>query len=165
MSLARAALRALQPIECTERDEALKSFYERWQDRPVILDTWFALEASTPRSDGLERIKQLLDHPRFDPMAPNAIRAVLGGLASNPPVFHAIDGSGYNFMAEQLIAIDQRNPITASRMVKVFSRWQTYAPSRKEAMHRAIDQLASAELSANTREVVTLMQPEHKKQA
>ena len=161
MSLARAALRALQPVECTERDEALKSFYERWQDRPVILDTWFALEASTPRSDGLERIKQLLDHPRFDPMAPNAIRAVLGGLASNPPVFHAIDGSGYNFMAEQLIAIDQRNPITASRMVKVFSRWQTYAPSRKEAMHRAIDQLASAELSANTREVVTLMQPEH----
>ena len=161
MSLARAALRALQPVECTERDEALKSFYERWQDRPVILDTWFALEASTPRSDGLERIKHLLDHPRFDPMAPNAIRAVLGGLASNPPVFHAIDGSGYNFMADQLIAIDQRNPITASRMVKVFSRWQTYAPSRKEAMHRAIDQLASAELSANTREVVTLMQPEH----
>ena len=161
MSLARAALRALQPVECTERDEALKSFYERWQDRPVILDTWFALEASTPRSDGLERIKQLLNHPRFDPMAPNAIRAVLGGLASNPPVFHAIDGSGYNFMADQLIAIDQRNPITASRMVKVFSRWQTYAPSRKEAMHRAINQLASAELSANTREVVTLMQPEH----
>ena len=161
MSLARAALRALQPVECTERDEALKSFYERWQDRPVILDTWFALEASTPRSDGLERIKQLLDHPRFDPMAPNAIRAVLGGFASNPPVFHAIDGSGYNFMAEQLIAIDQRNPITASRMVKVFSRWQTYAPSRKEAMHRAIDQLASAELSANTREMVTVMQPEH----
>ncbi|MFL0779272.1 MAG: aminopeptidase N [Prochlorococcus sp.] len=158
MTLARVALRALQPIECTERDEALKNFYERWQDRPVILDTWFGLEASTPRENGLERIKQLLDHPRFDPMAPNAIRAVLGGLASNPPVFHAVDGSGYNFMAKQLIAVDQRNPITASRMVKVFSRWQSYAPSRGKAMLRAIDQLACAELSPNTREVVTLMQ-------
>jgi aminopeptidase N len=91
-------------------------------------------------------------------MAPNAIRAVLGGLASNPPVFHAVDGSGYNFMAKQLIAVDQRNPITASRMVKVFSRWQSYAPSRGKAMLRAIDQLACAELSPNTREVVTLMQ-------
>ena len=158
MSLARAALRALQPIQCTERDEALESFYQRWQDRAVILDTWFALEASTPRANGLERIKQLLDHPRFDPMAPNAIRAVLGGLAANPPVFHAVDGSGYNFMGDQLIAVDQRNPITASRMVKVFSRWQSYAPSRKAAMSKAIDQLACAKLSSNTREVISLIQ-------
>ncbi|HGY5555335.1 MAG TPA: DUF3458 domain-containing protein, partial [Prochlorococcus sp.] len=158
MSLARAALRALQPIQCTERDEALESFYQRWQDRAVILDTWFALEASTPRANGLERIKQLLDHPRFDPMAPNAIRAVLGGLAANPPVFHAVDGSGYNFMVDQLIAVDQRNPITASRMVKVFSRWQSYAPSRKAAMSKAIDQLACAKLSSNTREVISLIQ-------
>ena len=37
---------------------------------------------------------RLLEHPRFDPAAPNSVRAVLGGLAGNTPVFHAADGSG-----------------------------------------------------------------------
>ncbi|CAI8173642.1 MAG: Uncharacterised protein [Prochlorococcus marinus str. MIT 9215] len=61
-------------------------------------------------------------------------------------------------MADQLIAVDHRNPITASRMVKVFSRWRSYAPSRRDAMVGAIERLASAELSSNTREVVNLIQ-------
>ena len=157
MTLARAGLRALQPIDCVERDQALNSFHDRWQERPVIFDTWFSLEASTPRSDSLERIASLLRHPRFDPMAPNSVRAVLGGLASNPRVFHALDGSGYQFMAEQIIAVDQRNAITASRLAKVFSRWRTYGSERQAAVKLALSRLAAADLSTNTREVVTLM--------
>ncbi len=157
MTLARAALRALQPLNCPERDQALLRFYERWQEKPVILDAWFSLEASTPRQDGLDRVKRLLEHPRFDPLAPNSLRAVLGGFAANVPVFHAIDGTGYRFMAEQVIAVDQRNPITASRMVKVFSRWRMYGTERQAAMKEAIAELAATSLSSNTREVVDLM--------
>ncbi|PTT98382.1 hypothetical protein DBR45_33470, partial [Pseudomonas sp. HMWF031] len=83
---------------------------------------------------------------------------VLGGLVGNPSVFHALDGSGYLFMARQIIAVDGRNPITASRMAKVFSRWHTYGPQRKAAVQQALAVLAEADLSTNTREVVTLMQ-------
>jgi aminopeptidase N len=79
---------------------------------------------------------------------------VLGGLAANAPVFHAADGSGYRFMAAQIAALDQRNPITASRLAKVLSRWRSYGPERSAAMHDALVQLASATLSTNTREVV-----------
>ena len=158
MTLARAGLRALQPIDCDERDQALRSFHDRWQERPVIFDTWFSLEASTPRADALERVAALLEHPRYDPMAPNSVRAVLGGLVGNPRVFHALDGSGYQFMAEQIIAVDQRNAITASRLAKVFSRWRTYGSERQAAVKRALSTLASADLSTNTREVVTLME-------
>ncbi|WP_170953547.1 aminopeptidase N [Synechococcus sp. UW179A] len=158
MTLARAGLRALQPIDCIERDQALQSFHDRWQERPVIFDTWFSLEASTPRADALERVAALLEHPRYDPMAPNSVRAVLGGLVGNPRVFHALDGSGYQFMAEQIIAVDQRNAITASRLAKVFSRWRTYGSERQAAVKRALSTLAKADLSTNTREVVTLME-------
>ena len=158
MTLARAALRALQPIDCAQRLQALQVFHDRWQDRPVIFDTWFALEASTPRPDALARVEALLQHPRFDPMAPNSVRAVLGGLVANPSVFHALDGSGYRFMAHQIIAVDGRNPITASRLAKVFSRWHTYGQERKAAVQHALAVLAAADLSTNTREVVTLMQ-------
>ena len=159
MTLARAALRALQPLDVVERDQALDLFYQRWQDKPVILDAWFALEASAPRQDGLQRVQALLDHPRFDPLAPNSLRAVLGGFTANVPVFHAIDGSGYRFMADQIAAVDARNPITASRMAKVFSRFKSYGLERQRVMVEAIERLAEAPLSANTAEVVQLLKP------
>ncbi len=157
MTLARAALRALQPLDCPERDEALSQFHDRWQEKPVIFDSWFALEASTPRADGLQRVASLLDHPLFDPMAPNAVRAVLGGFAANLLVFHAADGSGYRFMAEQIIGVDQRNAITASRLAKVFSRWGTYSTKRQALVKSALEHLSAATLSSNTREVVEMM--------
>ena len=159
MTLARAALRALQPLDVVERDQALDLFYQRWQEKPVILDAWFALEASAPRQDGLQRVQALLDHPRFDPLAPNSLRAVLGGFTANVPVFHAIDGSGYRFMADQIAAVDARNPITASRMAKVFSRFKSYGLERQRVMVEAIERLAEAPLSANTAEVVQLLKP------
>ena len=154
MTLARAGLRALNAQPGVEREEAMAAFYARWQDKPVILDAWFGLEASAPFADGLERVARLLEHPRFDPAAPNSVRAVLGGLAGNTPVFHAADGSGYRFMAEQIAALDQRNPITASRMAKVLSRWQSYGDQRGARMREALGQLAGSALSPNTREVV-----------
>ncbi|MEB3171081.1 MAG: aminopeptidase N C-terminal domain-containing protein, partial [Synechococcaceae cyanobacterium] len=154
MTLARSGLRALQCHPIAERQAAVGAFYERWQHRPVILDAWFALEAAAPFADGLERVERLLDHPRFDPAAPNSVRAVLGGLVGNPPVFHAADGSGYRFLAHQIALLDRRNPITASRLAKVFSRWQSYGPERRQRMGEALEQLADAELSTNTREVV-----------
>ncbi|MEB3105348.1 MAG: aminopeptidase N [Cyanobacteriota bacterium] len=154
MTLARSGLRALQCHPIAERQAAVEAFYTRWEHKPVILDAWFGLEASAPFADGLERVARLLEHPRFDPAAPNSVRAVLGGLAGNAPVFHAADGRGYRFMAEQIAALDQRNPITASRMAKVFSRWQSYGPARQARMREALEQLAAAALSTNTREVV-----------
>ena len=157
MTMARYALRALQPHDCQERELALRCFHDRWQERPVIFDSWFGLEASTPRVDGLAQVHALLNHPRFDPMAPNAVRAVLGGLAGNPVVFHAADGEGYRFMAEQIIAVDQRNAITASRLAKVFSRWRFYSETRQHQVKRALGLLEAADLSTNTREVVAMM--------
>jgi aminopeptidase N len=87
-------------------------------------------------------------------MAPNAVRAVLGGLAANTPVFHRADGEGYRFMAERIRDLDRLNPITASRLAKVFSRWQSYGPARQRQMRSALEELAAGSLSVNTREVV-----------
>ncbi|MEB3331189.1 MAG: aminopeptidase N [Synechococcaceae cyanobacterium] len=154
MTLARAGLRALQNHPIPAREEAMRAFHDRWQERPVILDAWFSLEASAPFAGGLARIDRLLRHPRFDPSAPNAVRAVLGGLAANPPVFHASDGSGYRYLAERIVDLDQRNSITAARLAKVFSRWQSYAPQRRQRMLEALRHMAASSLSTNSREVV-----------
>ena len=154
MTLARAGLWALQPIDCPERSAALAAFHDRWLEKPVIFDAWFGLEAGTPFGDGLARVEGLLAHPRYDPAAPNSVRAVLGGLAGNAPVFHATGGAGYRFLAARIAELDRRNPITASRLTKVFSRWRSYGPARSAQMEQALRELAAGPLSTNTREVV-----------
>ena len=115
MTLARGALRALLPQESAEREQAMALFYDRWQDKPVILDAWFAMEASAPRSNALERVQELLEHPRFDPLAPNSLRAVLGGFTANVQAFHAIDGSGYRFICLLYTSPSPRD-LSTSRM-------------------------------------------------
>ena len=157
MTIAKAALGALKPLDSPETEEASNLFYNLWNKNPVVLDSWFSYEASRPNKRGLDVIEQLLSHPKFDWKAPNAIRAVLGGFSQNIELFHSNDGQGYLFMADKIIEVDKINPITASRMVKIFSRWKTYVVKSKEEMYKSILKINNANISSNTREVVELI--------
>ncbi len=157
MTISRAALAALKPLDCSETEEASNLFYNLWKDNPVVLDSWFSYEASRPNKYGIDFIEKLLSHPKFDWKAPNAIRAVLGGFTKNIDLFHSLDGKGYLFMAEKLIEVDKFNPITASRLVKVFSKWNTYIEKNQEEMYKAILKISNANISSNTREVIELI--------
>ena len=157
MTISRAALGALKPLDNTLTEEASNLFYNLWKENPVVLDSWFAYEASRPHKRGINVIEKLLSHPKFDWKAPNSIRAVLGGFSKNIDLFHSLDGQGYLFMADKLIEVDKINPITASRMVKVFSKWKTYIDKNKEGMYESLLKLNKANISSNTREVVELI--------
>jgi len=157
MTIARAALGALKPLDSNETKEASNLFYHIWKDNPVVLDSWFAYEASRTSKQGINVIEKLLSHSKFDWKAPNPIRAVLGGFSKNVESFHSLEGQGYLFMAEKLIEVDKINPITASRMVKVFSKWKTYIEENREEMYKAILKINQANISSNTREVVELI--------
>ncbi|MBW3042278.1 aminopeptidase N [Prochlorococcus marinus] len=157
MTISRAALNALKSLDCPETKEASNLFYEAWSDNPVVLDSWFSYEASRPNKQGIDIIENLLSHPKFDWKAPNSIRAVLGGFSKNIELFHSLDGKGYLFMAEKLIELDKINPITASRIVKVYSKWKSYKDKNKEEMYKAIIKINQANISSNTKEVVELM--------
>ncbi len=157
MTIARSALEALKPLDISETREASNLFYNLWNDNPVVLDSWFAYEASRPCKQGIANIEKLLSHSKFDWKAPNAVRAVLGGFSKNIALFHSSDGQGYSFLAEKLIQVDKINPITASRMVKVFSKWKTYIDINKSEMYKAILKINNGNISSNTREVVELI--------
>ena len=157
MTIARSALEALKPLDSSETIEASNLFYNLWNDNPVVLDSWFAYEASRPCKQGITNIEKLLSHSKFDWKAPNAVRAVLGGFSKNIALFHSSDGQGYSFLAEKLIEVDKINPITASRMVKVFSKWKTYIDTNKSEMYKAILKINNGNISSNTREVVELI--------
>jgi len=56
-------------------------------------------------------------------------------------------------LAAQLVELDKRNPIAASRFLKLFMGWQNYAPERQEQMKDSLSWLLEHLQSANSLEV------------
>jgi len=74
---------------------------------------------------------------------------------NNPVQFHALDGSGYAFWAEQVIALDALNPQVASRLARAMDRWRRYAPALQWQMREALQKVAGqVKLSNDVREIV-----------
>ena len=136
-------------------ESALGDFYERWKNEPLVVNQWLALQASSDVPGGLDRVRQLMAHEAFDLRNPNKVRAVIGAFCTlDPHNFHHPDGSGYRFLADQVLAVDELNPQTASRLVTPLSRWRRFDAGRREFMHAELERLSAAKLSSDVREMV-----------
>ncbi|WP_298627566.1 DUF3458 domain-containing protein, partial [uncultured Legionella sp.] len=137
------------------RTQAIDDFYQQWSKDELVLDKWFALQASSELPDAISHVKNLLKHPAFSIKNPNKVRSLIGAFCmANPRNFHAADGSGYAFLSEMLMTLDKLNPQIAARIATPFTRWQRYDHSRQSLMKQQLEQLAQQELSRDLREVV-----------
>ncbi|WP_345551525.1 aminopeptidase N [Microbulbifer aestuariivivens] len=154
-SAALAALVNRADDQCAEA--ALQSFYERWKEDDQVVDLWLGLQSSSPQRGTLGAVRALMLHPAFELTNPNRVRAVLGTFANrNFTQFHQPDGSGFHFLAAQVIALDKLNPQIAARLVTPLTRWKKYRTGPREAMHAALQSvMASGQLSADLYEVVS----------
>jgi len=152
-----AALAALKDGVNEERDTLFSRFEARWRDEPLVLDKWFALEALAERPDALARVEALLAHPRFNARNPNRVRSLVGAFAlRNFARFHARDGAGYAFAAEQVLALDATNPQLAATVAGAFNLWKRFAQPRRGLMQAALQRIAQGpSLSPDVTEVVT----------
>ncbi|MGE3149999.1 MAG: aminopeptidase N, partial [Pseudorhodoplanes sp.] len=111
-----AALATLSLHNVPQRTAALADFYERYAHDPLIVDKWLALQASIPEAATLDRVRALTEHPAFSFSNPNRVRALIGSFAQgNPTQFKRADGAGFAFVADQVLALDPKNPQVASR--------------------------------------------------
>jgi aminopeptidase N len=152
-----AALVALKDGVTAERDALFSRFESRWRDEPLVLDKWFALEAGAERADALDRVQSLLAHPRFNARNPNRVRSLVGAFTlRNFARFHARDGGGYAFAADQVLALDATNPQLAATVAGAFNLWKRFAQPRRGLMQAALQRIAAAPgLSPDVTEVVT----------
>jgi aminopeptidase N len=153
-----AALTALMSVHGEPYEAALDGFYARFKDEPLVIDKWFALQAACPHPETLSRIERLSRHPDFDPKVPNRWRALVQNLASNnPAVFHGVfapDSYGYGFVVDQILTVDEFNPMTAARLVESLSGYKRYASPWREAMKAALETIMAApKLSKNVAEL------------
>ncbi len=152
-----AALSALADCDCPERSAALEAFEMRWSDDANVMDKWFAVQASSSLPDTLEQIKTLMGHDKFDLHNPNKVRSLIGSFAMrNPAIFHTEDGSGYAFVADQVLALDKLNPQVASRMVRALMPWKRLESTRSALMRTQLQRIADSEgLSGDVFEIVS----------
>ena len=67
----------------------------------------------------------------------------------------AADGSGHAFWAEQVIALDARNPQVAARMARALENWRRLTPALQASIRPQLERVRGAEgLSADVAEVV-----------
>jgi aminopeptidase N len=126
------------------------------KDEPLLVDKWLAVQASSRLADTLGRVKQLLGHPAFDLKVPNKVYALIRSFAANHVRFHAADGGGYAFLADQIIALNALNPQVAARMARAFDRWKKFDEQRKMRAKRQLERIRDTDkLSKDVAEIVS----------
>jgi aminopeptidase N len=150
-----AALSVLCMGDGAERREALAAFHEQWQHEALVVDKWLSAQAQSRVPTALADVQALTAHPSFDIKNPNKVYALIRGFGANHVRFHAADGAGYRFIAEQILALDAINPQVASRIARCFDRWKKFDAGRQAHAKAALEKVRSCSgLSRDVYEIV-----------
>jgi aminopeptidase N len=154
MTDAIGGLNALMQLGGEPYEQALMAFYDRWKGEPLVVDKWFSVQARDPSETALGRVMGLTAHPAFEPKNPNRLRALVSTFANfNPARFHDPSGAGYQFLADQILAVDRFNPMTAARLIDPLDGWRRYKPELGALMKAQLQRIAATEgLSKNVLE-------------
>jgi aminopeptidase N len=152
------ALTALVHNHLPPAASALSDFYAMFKNDDLVIDKWFALQATTPDLDGdvLPKVRQLLLHPDFHIRNPNRARSLLSAYCANPSAFHRTDAAGYVFWSERVLELDGFNPQVAARLARALDRWRKFSSPYQSAAQEALRRVAAkSDLSADVREVIS----------
>ncbi len=139
----QGALTTLASGYSDEREAALDVFYNRYAGNSLVIDKWFQTQALASRDDTGRLVEDLARHPDFTLANPNRARSLIGAFGANQRAFNAADGSGYRFLAEQLIQLDKLNPQTAAKLLPPLGRWRRFDSTRSAAMRAALERIVA----------------------
>ena len=135
----------------------LDKFYRDFSNNQTVVEKWFSMMASyNLKNNGLKSVKSLLCHEKFDYKNPNLVRAVLGSFQKNNiEIFHSNDGTGYQFVSEQVIKIDKINPQISARIILPLTRYSNYRVTRQNMMKKYLKKIMNEDLSKDLFEIIT----------
>ncbi len=151
-----SALSILANSRGSTKEKALEDFYVRYKDNTLVMNKYLSVIASSELKETPENVKRLLDDEVFDMKVPNLVRSLIGSFARNALHFHAVDGSGYTFVADKVLELDKLNPQIASGLAGVFKDYNRLNEQAKELMKVQLEKiLSSKDLSKNVYEIVS----------
>ncbi|MDP2823276.1 MAG: aminopeptidase N [Sulfuritalea sp.] len=151
-----AALGTLANLDVPQRDGALASFFERWQNEALVVDKWLQVQSTSRLPGTAARVRELMQHAAFDIGNPNKVYALVRAFcAANPRHFHAADGSGYRLAADAILELQAMNPQVASRIARAFDRWRQFDSERQGHARAALERIQGcADLARDVAEVI-----------
>ncbi|OQY40411.1 MAG: aminopeptidase N, partial [Spirochaetaceae bacterium 4572_7] len=152
-----AAYSALQECEDSVRIEANSEFYGKWKDNFLVMNKWFAIQASRNDLEVLNDIKELSSKDIFDKNNPNRIRSLYGIFSGrNLAQFHREDGKGYELIANLIMDIDGFNPHVSARMATTFQTYSYLPPALAEKMKIQLEAILKIDdISSGLYEIVS----------
>jgi aminopeptidase N len=155
-----AALKALvhSPLSVASeyQKKSLSTFYNQWQHEALVVNQWLSVQATVPHASTLGKVKALMAHECFSMKNPNKVRALIGAFTQNLVAFHQDSGEGYQFLAEQVIALNATNPQIAARIITPLTRWKKYGENRQALMREYLTKIQQTpDLSKDVYEVVS----------
>jgi len=94
-------------------------------------------------------------HSAFSMKNPNKVRALISAFVNQNRVnFHAKDASGYQFLANKVIELNQLNPQIAARLVIPLTRYKRMDKVRQGLMKKELERIKQQQLSADLFEVI-----------
>lgn len=159
MTVRQGALMALQAGRSKLLPDAMAKFLQEFHEEALVVDKWFNIQATASDKDGdtLSQVRLLLKHPDFSLKNPNRVRSLVSAFCqANPAGFHRKDGAGYEFWAQQVIALNKINGQVAARLARALDGWRRLAePYRTEAQEALQKVAKSNELkSAEVKEII-----------
>lgn len=150
------ALGVLSKCDNPYREKALTHFYEKWKNETLVIQKWLRIQA-TAQDTNIEVLRKLENSEVYDFKIPNIFRSLITTFASaNPINFNNVDGSGYEFIADQVLKVDKNNPQIAAGLCKTLNHLKkldhTRASHLKVQLERILD---CAGLSNDVIEVAT----------
>lgn len=130
-----SVLRTAQRVNAQEFHALLATFNDSYQSDSVVMDKWFALQATQDSDDILSQLDLLQTHPLFALNNPNKVRALIGNFAFyNHRHFHNPNGTGYAYLANFIMRFDSVNAQVAARLVTPLTQWQQVSSPYRELM-------------------------------
>ncbi|MDC1436358.1 aminopeptidase N [Gammaproteobacteria bacterium] len=156
-----AALRALLCAESSRalelKEQAFAEFYDIWKHEPLVIEQWLSMQAGLAKKDNLAEVVKLTEHESFDIKNPNKVRSVIGAFCHQNLVgFHHESGSGYQFLADNVITLNKINPQIASRLLTPLTHWRKQQPQRQVLMQAQLQRILDVDgLSKDVYEVAS----------
>ena len=137
-------------------EESLACFHQKWRGDAQVVELWFSVQAASSEFMDLDRLRLLMASPDFDIANPNKVRSVVGAYCNQNLVrYHDDSGTGYKFLADIIIELDDMNPQIASRLMTPLTRWKQFDETRQSMMCEQLNRIHSkANLSKDVREIV-----------
>ncbi|MCJ8277025.1 MAG: aminopeptidase N [Bdellovibrionales bacterium] len=150
-----AALHRLSAADTPEFSKAMTEYYNCWKDDSLVINKWLAVSALSHQDSAFENIKKMAQDEVYDQTNPNKVFSLLYNFAQyNWSYFHTTTGETYDWLADQIIDIDSRNPQIASRVASSFNNWKKFAPEYQAGMEKALKKIHSSSPSDNLFEIV-----------